>query len=59
MKLKGSWTLWIALALILVATLDLLTGDTDKPVLPAFIGNFLTQQWDIVLLIVAVVLLFI
>ena len=53
------WGMWIAIALIGIAALDLLTGNTDKPILPSFLGNILTQQWDIVLIIVGVLLFFI
>lgn len=37
----------IALVFILVGALDLLLGNTNHPLLPAFIGNELTQQRDI------------
>lgn len=45
----------IAFLVIGVAGLDLLFGNTDKPLLPAFLGNVLTQQIDLVLIVAAVV----
>jgi hypothetical protein len=36
--------------LIAIGALDLLLGNTDKPVLPLFLTNKLTQQWDLVLI---------
>lgn len=50
----------VAIILIAIAGLDLATGDTSKPILPAFIGDLLTQQIDLVILgIAAFMLLFI
>ncbi len=48
----------IAFLLIGVAGLDLLFGNTDKPLLPAFLGNVLTQQIDLVLIAAAIAGLF-
>jgi len=55
-KLKP--THWIAIALAGVSVADLATGNTNKPLLPAVLGNYLTQQIDIVLLVIAGVLFF-
>lgn len=56
MKLRP--THWIAIALAGIAGLDLATGDSNEPILPAAIGNVLTQQLDFVLLAVAALLFF-
>lgn len=50
---KWGWTHIVAVVLAGIAALDLTTGGTNKPILPAFIGNYLTQQIDIVLLAIA------
>jgi len=55
-KLKP--THWIALILAGVSAADLTTGNSSKPLLPAVIGNYLTQQVDFVLLAIAGVLFF-
>jgi hypothetical protein len=47
----------IAFLFIGVAGLDLLFGNTDKPLLPAFLGNLLTQQIDLVLIAASIVAL--
>lgn len=47
----------IAFAIIGIAGLDLLFGNT-QPVLPDWLGNRLTQQWDLILIGLGVVLLF-
>lgn len=52
--LFGKVLLW---GVILVAGLDLIFGNTDKPLLPAFLGNMLTQGIDAVLIGVAVLML--
>jgi len=46
--------LWFVIA---IAGLDLLFGNTDKPVLPDFLGNVLTQGIDAILIGIAVLLL--
>lgn len=48
----------IALLLVSVGGLDLLFGNTNTPVLPASVGNVLTQQIDLLLIAVGVYLLF-
>lgn len=55
--LKQSWIHIVAIVLAGIGVLDLVTGDTDKPILPSFIGNFLNQQIDIVLIIIAAIML--
>lgn len=50
--------LWIAILIIGIAGVDLLFGNTCKPILPSFIGNVLTQQWDILLIIAGVLIIF-
>lgn len=50
----GKVLLW---GVILVAGLDLIFGNTNKPLLPDFLGNVLTQGIDAVLIGVAVLLL--
>lgn len=52
--LFGKVLLW---GVILVAGLDLIFGNTCKPLLPAWLGNMLTQGIDAVLIGVAVLLL--
>jgi len=47
----------IAILLIGVAGLDLATGNSNKPILPSFIGNYLTQQIDFVMIGIATFLL--
>ena len=49
MKMKTLWTI-AAVALIGIGSLDLLFGNTNKPLLPNFIANHLTQQSDLVLI---------
>jgi len=49
----------IGIGLIAVAALDLLFGNTNTPLLPAFLANKLTQQWDIILIGAGILLLFI
>lgn len=44
--------------LVLVAGLDLVFGESKNPILPAALGNYLTQELDVVLLIVAALLFF-
>lgn len=54
--MKKGPIIWIAVLIIGVATVDLLFGNTDKPILPSFIGNVLTQQWDIILIAIGVLM---
>jgi hypothetical protein len=44
----------IAFIVIAIAGVDLLFGNTCKPLLPASIGNLLSQQLDLVLIAMAV-----
>jgi len=46
--------LWVVIG---IAGLDLVFGNTNKPVLPDFLGNVLTQGVDAVLIGLAVLLL--
>lgn len=46
-----------AVALIGIAGLDLLTGNSSKPVLPSFLGNMLSQNIDVVLIGIGVLVL--
>lgn len=55
--LKQSWVHIVAIILAAIGVVDLATGNTNKPILPSFIGNFLTQQIDIVLIAAAAFLL--
>jgi hypothetical protein len=48
----------IGLSILSIGALDLALGDTDKQVLPSFIGNVLTQQIDIVLIGIGILLMF-
>lgn len=48
---------WFGILLVGIAGVDLLFGNTNQPVLPDFLGNVLTQQWDIVLIAAGVILL--
>jgi hypothetical protein len=57
-NVKFKVTHWVAIALAGVSVADLATGNTDKPLLPAVLGNYLTQQIDIVLLVIAGFLFF-
>jgi hypothetical protein len=45
--------------IIAVAVADLGWGNTSSPVLPGFIGNGLTQNTDLFLILIAVVAMFI
>ena len=45
-----------ALVLGGVAAADLLAGNTDHPILPDMISNHLTQQTDMILIAIAVIL---
>jgi hypothetical protein len=44
-------------AVIAVAGLDLIFGNTNTPLLPAFLGNVLTQNIDVVLIALGVLTL--
>ena len=44
-------------AVIAVAGLDLIFGNTNTPLLPAFLGNVLTQNIDFVLIALGVLAL--
>jgi hypothetical protein len=46
-------------AVIAVAVADLGWGNTASPVLPGFIGNMLTQNTDIFLILLAIVAIFV
>lgn len=46
------------IALLAVGGLDLLFGNTNKPLLPSFIANYLNQQTDAVLIGAGILLLF-
>lgn len=48
----------VILALIGIPVLDLMTGNSNKPILPASLGNVLNQQIDIVLIVLGVILFF-
>lgn len=48
----------IGVAVAGVGALDLLFGNTNQPLLPAFIANSLTQQYDLLLIAVGVFLIF-
>jgi len=47
---------WIALAAIGVGSIDLLEGNTNMQILPSALGNVLTQQIDLVLIGIGVLL---
>ncbi len=51
-----TWKLLIWLV-IAIAGLDLIFGNTDKPLLPSFLGNVLTQNIDTVLIGISVLVL--
>ena len=51
-------TKMIGIGLIAVGGIDLLFGNTNQPVLPAFIANNLTQQTDAILIGAGIVLIF-
>ena len=38
---------WVGAAFFALGAIDLLEGNTDKTILPDFIGNVLTQQIDL------------
>jgi hypothetical protein len=48
----------IALLLLGVGGVDLLFGNTNNQILPASVGNVLTQQIDLLLIAVGIYLLF-
>ena len=45
-----SWVHLVAIALVGVALADIATGNSDKPLLPSFLTNVLTQQADFILI---------
>jgi hypothetical protein len=45
-----NWVHIAAIALIGVALADIATGNSDKPLLPSFLTNVLTQQADFILI---------
>jgi len=55
--MKSPFVKVIAFLVIAVAGLDLLFGNTNQPLLPSFLGNVLTQNIDVVLIGIAVLLL--
>jgi len=55
--LKQSWVHIIAILFAGIAAADLATGNSNKPILPSFIANYLTQQVDIVLIAISAFLL--
>ena len=56
--LKLSWTHVVAVLLAFVAIADIATGNSDRPLLPAFVTNILTQQTDFILLAASAFLFF-
>jgi hypothetical protein len=56
--MKRGWHHIVAIVLIALGVVDLGWGDTNQAVLPSFIGDYLTQQVDVVLILAGGVILF-
>lgn len=56
--MKKGWHHIAAAVLIGLGVVDLGWGNTSNPVLPSFIGDYLSQQVDVVLIVAGGVILF-